>query len=74
MLTITESARILRQIFPNYPDLTKQNPKPPRESWALKPEHLSVEVSPDGAHHYWAGGIEVSQKDFETLERAVKSR
>ena len=73
MLHIVESYRLLRWIFPNYPDVTEQCSKPSKELWQLRPDHLHVEMTPTGPR-YWADSMEVSQTEFEALERAVKSR
>ncbi len=33
MVTIEESTRLLRAIFPNYPNLSPCRPAPPPEAW-----------------------------------------
>lgn len=33
MLTIEESARLLHEIFPNYPELWPCNLAPPKDTW-----------------------------------------
>ena len=33
MLTIEQSARLLKAIYPNYPNLEPRNQCPPKETW-----------------------------------------
>lgn len=33
MLTVEQSARLLKAVFPSYPELTPQNQVPPMETW-----------------------------------------
>ena len=73
MLTITESARLLRQIFPNYPNASPACPIPPRTTWYFKPEDLREEETLGGTR-YWAAGVEVSRADYDTLKSAISRR
>jgi len=73
MLTVVESARLLLQIFPNYPDLGDQRGIPPRDSWPMQSNDLRTEETTEGIRHY-AAGEPITQTDFETLQRALQTR
>ena len=46
MLTVAQSLRLLRAIFPAYPVLRPQNPVPPRELWAAEDRDAGEAKSP----------------------------
>jgi len=72
MLTITESARLLHMVFPNYPDLRSANPVPPEKAWRVTARDLYINESPNSPC-YFVAGEPVSFEEFETVEKAVAS-
>ncbi len=72
MLTITESARLLHMVFPNYPDLRPANPVPPEKAWRVTARDLYIDESPNGPCYFVAGEL-VSLEEFERVEEAVAS-
>ena len=72
MLTITESARLLHMVFPNYPDLRLANPVPPEKAWRVTASDLYIDETPNGPSYFVAGEL-VSLEEFERVEEAVAS-